>query len=79
MTMHPIYRISYAHPTSKLADLLNDGDGCWYVQAEGQREDGSFYTAPVIDAFAGRVQNDPDLLAHLAEWSCDPLPRTLEV
>ena len=45
------YRIAYAYPTSPTADALNDGDGCWYVQCEAQREDGSFYTAPVVDAF----------------------------
>jgi len=73
-----IYRIAYAYPTSRIADALNDGEGGWYVQAVGHREDGSFYMAPVIDAFASSSQNDPDLLAHLAEWS-GSFPRTLEV
>tara|TARA_R110000823_G_scaffold169136_1_gene301436 strand:- start:298 stop:573 length:276 start_codon:yes stop_codon:yes gene_type:complete len=76
----PRYRIAYAYPTSPVADALNDGDGCWYVQCEFQREDGSFRTAPVVDAFGGWAYEDPALLQHLAEWNEDTGPaRTLVV
>ena len=72
------YRIAYAYPTSPTADALNDGDGCWYVQCEAQREDGSFYSAPVIDAFPAECHDDETLLDHLEDWQADKGPaRTL--
>ena len=71
MTTKTIYRIAYAYPTSDNADLLNDGDGCWYVQCETRREDGTWHTAPVVDAFPAASEDNEYLIQHLAEWSAD--------
>lgn len=74
------YSISYAYPTSPVADALDSGEGCWYVKCEAHRKDGTWYTAPVIDAFPASSEDNPYLIQHLAEWNKDTGPaRTLDV
>jgi hypothetical protein len=75
----PLYRIAFAYPSSTTAEIMGfDNVGCYFVQCEFQREDGSFGTAPVIDAFGAQDNGNPDLVQHLAEWWADEGPaRTL--